>query len=758
MALPNWFIKNCLIAALLVTVASPMLARHIVGGDVTYRCLDDLGASVQYEVTLIMYRDGSDANAAEFDPSIQFGIFRERANSFELVGVEQVSLRSNERIIPQSPSPCLSIPSFDIFRGEYRFTITLRKIPDNYHFVYQRCCRNNTINNIERPGEQGAAFMAILTPAGQQVCSSSPTFDQFPPIVICEGIELTFDHGATDPDGDQTTYQFCSPLTAGGQGGTRAGDGPGAAERCDGVTPAPENCPPPFQPVQFITPQFTAARPLAGNPAVEINPIDGTINGVPELLGQFVVGVCVQEFRNGVLMGEIRRDFQFNVTECPVNVEIALDAPLLAPKSYYIRSCGDENVFINNQSQDINLISQYDWLFPTTAGDLQSADRSPTIGFPGVGQYVGTLILNKQDSICADTAQITVDVFPEVTADYVVDYDTCAVGPVAFTDVSNTGAAGGLVSWEWDFGDGDTSTEPSPIHSFEEPASYQPILAVTDVNNCTDTVAVEFLWAPIPPLVVVQPSAFIGCAPATVTFNNLSEPINELYDIEWTFSDGQTSTDISPSVVFEEPGTFGASVLITSPFGCTLARNYPDWIETRPSPTALFTFDPTEPSIFNPDVQFTDESIDAINWTWRFDDEGFSNMQNPSYTFRDTGIYEVELVVQHISNCTDTLIRLIDISPEVTLFFPNAFTPNNDGLHETFKGVGFTAGITDYEMTIWNRWGEEIFNTNDLSEGWPGTDKRSNKLVPEGVYVYMVTYTGPRGEKAEERGSVSVIR
>lgn len=759
MALPSWLLKNYCIAVLLVIAISPLTARHIVGGDVTYRCLDDLGSTVQYEVTLIMYRDGSDLNAAEFDPSIQFGIFRERSDAFELVAVEQVSLRSNERIIPQSPSPCLSIPSFDIFRGEYRFTITLRKITDNYHFVYQRCCRNNTINNIRNPGEQGAAFTAILTPAGQQVCSSSPTFDEFPPIVICEGIELTFDHGATDPDGDQTTYQFCSPLTAGGQGGTRAGDGPGSAELCDGVTPDPERCAPPFMPVEFIAPQFTAVRPLAGNPAVVINPADGVINGKPEISGQFVVGVCVQEFRNGELMGEIRRDFQFNVTECPVNVEISLDAPLLAPKSYYIRSCGDDNVFINNQSQDVNLISQYDWLFPTTAGDIESNDRSPTLPFPGVGQYVGTLILNKQDSICADTAQITVDVFPEVTADYQVSYDTCVAGPVTFTDASNTGDPGGLVSWQWSFGDGDISTEPNPIHSYAEPAIYSPVLTVTDVNNCIDTVAIDFIWAPIPPLVVVRPSAFIGCVPATVTFTNLSEPINELYDVQWTFTDGQTSDEISPSIVFEEPGFYGASVTITSPFGCTIAETYPaNFIEARPSPVALFTFDPEEPSIFNPDVQFTDESIDAIRWWWRFDDEGFSSEQNPSHTFRDTGVYQVELVVQHPSDCTDTLIRQVDIIPEVTLFFPNAFTPNNDGLHETFKGVGFTGGITGYEMTIWNRWGEEIFSTTDIDEGWPGTDKRSAKLVPEGVYVYMVTYTGPRGDEVEERGSVSVIR
>lgn len=733
-------------------------ARHIVGGDVTYRCLNDLGNEVEYEVTLLMYRDGSDPNAAAFDNQISFGIYAETPTGFTLVREVPVSLRSNQRLNPESPSPCLSIPTFQIFRGEYRFTVRLNKIDLNYWFVYQRCCRNNTISNIQNPGEMGAAFIAKLTPEGQRVCNNSPTFNGFPPIVICEGIELTFDHGTTDLDGDQTTYSFCAPQTAGGQGGTRTGDPAGAAFRCDGVTPNPEDCPPPFAEVQFRAPQFTATRPLAGNPQVIIDPNTGEINGVPQLTGQFVVGVCVQEFRNGQLMGEIRRDFQFNVTECPVNVEVDVDAQLLGPKRYYLRSCGDQDVFINNLSEEASLIAEYDWRFDTDDGPLTSTLRSPIIPFPDTGRYVGTLILNKQDSICADTAIVEVEIFPAVEADFTFNYDTCVAGPVTFTDQSSTGAPGGIVSRRWDFMDGDVSTDTDPIHTYTEPSDYSPTLIVTDINNCSDSVRQNLLWAPIPPLVVVEPSVFLGCAPATVTFNNLSEPVNELYGVEWTFSDGQTSTDISPSVTFLEPGVYGASVRITSPFGCTIAENYPNWIETRPSPTALFSFLPAEPSIFEPDVDFIDESIDANRWTWRFGDGGFSSDQSPSYTYRDTGVFEVDLVVQHPSGCTDTLTRLLDILPEVTLFFPNAFTPNNDGLHETFTGVGFTEGITNYQMTIWNRWGAEIWSSEDISEGWRGTKGDTSELVPEGVYAYKVNYTGPRGERKEERGAVSVIR
>lgn len=745
------------VLVILVSLSYEAGARHIIGGDLTYRCIDDRGREVAYEVTLIMYRDDSDANAADFDPTINLGIY-EFVNGQWIYRVDvSTVLRSDDRILPVSPSPCLSVPTFNIFRGEYRFNITLPKTSNDYMFAYQRCCRNNTISNIIDPGEKGAAFTAILTPEGQQTCNSSAVFDDFPPIVICEGRQLTFDHGATDPEGDQLVYSFCAPLTAGGTAGTNPNDDRSRQFDCDGVTPDPTRCLPPYAEVEFRTPDYTETLPLAGNPVVAINPTTGVITGRPELIGQFVVGVCVQEFRNGQLIGEIRRDFQFNVAECPVNVQVDLDAELRAPKQYYIRSCGSETVSIDNLSQDIALISTYDWEFATIDGPLTSNERSPTITFPGVGNYPGFIILNRADSLCADTAAIVIDIFPEVVADFDFTYDTCIVGPVSFIDGSTTGAAM-LTAREWDFGDGEGSDVQSPIHSYTEPASYTATLLVTDVNNCQDRVSREFVWAPLPPIVVVQPSVFVGCAPGEVRFDNLSEPVNELYDIEWDFGNGTTSSAVSPVAFYDEAGTYDVSVRITSPFGCSISEFYRDWITLRESPEARFVFDPSAPSIFNPDVQFIDQSIDAQRWTWRFGQEGFSSQQNPMYTFRDTGTYEVVLVVQHPSGCTDTMIQIIDIEPKATLFFPNAFTPNGDGSNETFVGVGFVEGISDYEMTIWNRWGEQIYQGDDPTTGWRGDVDGSTKLAQEGVYVYLVTYSGPRGEPVTERGSITLVR
>ena len=733
-------------------------ARHIIGGDITYRCVRDLGSRVEYEVILTMYRDDSDPNASDFDNQIAFGIFRGFDGNWQPAGAENVRLESEQRVIPVSPSPCLTIPSFNIWRGVYRFNITLQKIDENYMFAYQRCCRNNTISNILDPGDQGAAFFAILTAAGQRVCNNSPVFNDFPPIVICANFDVNFDHGANDAESDQLSYSFCAPKSAGGQGGTRQGDPPGAAEACDGVTPNPNNCGPNlFRDVTFRTPLFTAANPLSGSPVVSIDNQTGLISGKPNLTGQYVVGVCVQEFRNGELMGEIRRDFQFNVENCTVNVQVDIDADLLAPKQWELRSCGESNITINNLSQDERSIFNYDWDFDIAGNQVVSTVRNPTIDFGGEGTYQGRLILNKNDTICADTGFITVRVFPPTEADFTLDYDTCIAGPVTFTDLSTTGSTG-ITDWDWSFGDDDMSVVQNPIHSYQRPGEFTTQLVVTDVNNCQDSLEQTFLWAPVPPLVVVEPSTFIGCAPSFVSFNNLSSPIDNTYDIRWTLGDGTTSDEISPTHFYENPGVYDVSVEITSPFGCSIAKNYPNWITLRQKPEADFVFDPENPSVFNPTVSFTDQSVDAIRWLWDFDGQDFSNIQNPTYTFPDTGIFDIQLVVTHPSGCTDTATTRVDILPVVTLFFPNAFTPNSDGLNEKFVGVGYKVGIRNYLLQIWNRWGEKIFESTDPDEGWNGTFENNGGNVQEGVYVYTVRYVTPRGESLEEKGRVNVIR
>ncbi|MEO1627048.1 MAG: PKD domain-containing protein, partial [Bacteroidota bacterium] len=381
---------------------------------------------------------------------------------------------------------------------------------------------------------------------------------------------------------------------------------------------------------------------------------------------------------------------------------------------------------------------------------------SPTITFPDTGQYQGVLVLNPGLQ-CGDTANIFVRVFPAAIADFEFTYDTCVAGPVSFTSLSSS-EAGSLVSHAWEFNGGGTSDQINPNHLFPAPGNNPVSLTVTNEFGCENTITKIVEWFPAPPLVVVEPSIFDGCSPQFVFFNNLSFPIDSTYDIVWDLGDGNISNDISPRHVYEEPGVYDVSLTITSPIGCSISDSWDNWIRVRPSPTAGFTFAPDMPSNFNPEVSFFDESIDAVSWEWDFDGDGISFEQNPIFSFPDTGRQVVRQIVTHPSGCKDTLIRFIDVEPQVRYFLPNAFTPNFDSVNDEFRGGGIFEGMTDFKMNIWNRWGELVFESINPSIGWNGRKLNNGEMSPVGVYTVVVQYRNPRGVLINLQGVATLIR
>ncbi|MEM6967198.1 MAG: gliding motility-associated C-terminal domain-containing protein, partial [Bacteroidota bacterium] len=265
-------------------------------------------------------------------------------------------------------------------------------------------------------------------------------------------------------------------------------------------------------------------------------------------------------------------------------------------------------------------------------------------------------------------------------------------------------------------------------------------------------------WLPVPPLIIIEPSSFTGCAPVDIFFNNLSTPIDDTYTIEWDFGDGGFGDAISPDYTYQEPGTYDINVGITSPIGCFTERFFPSLIKVDSFPVADFTFGPDRITNFEPEVNFFDNSIRDVQWKWNFNDEGFSFQENPSFIFADTGQQVVELVVFTEAGCTDTIQKVVDVIPEVRYFLPNAFTPNDDTVNDEFKAVGFYRGMKDYKFAIWNRWGELVFETSDPDEGWDGRTQNGNVKMPAGVYVCLVSYRTPRGVPQEVQGYITLIK
>lgn len=726
---------------------------HIIGGDIYYECL----GNDQYRITMKVYRDCFSSGAAFDDPAFMTIYSGNNLNINNPYADLEVPLSSQSGIPPDLDNPCLIPPSnVCVEEGIYSTVVTLPFNQAGYHISYQRCCRNTTINNITTPDDVGATYTIFISGQSLTECNSSPEFNEFPPIVICANEPIDFDHSATDPEGDELTYRLCAPLIGGGVLGVDPNDPAGSQNWPNGVVPNPAT-PPPYNNVNYVVGPFSFAQPLGFAANMQINGTTGFLTGIPVNVGQFVVGICVEERRNGVLLSTIRRDFQFNVTNCERTIlaDIREDF-MIGPKEFVINSCGTNTVVFDNQSTQAQFIDGYYWEFDLENGtSATSLLENPTITFPGIGEYQGILVVNPNSPNCSDTADIFVNVFPDITSQFSFSFDPCDPSPITYTDESFTGG-GFITNWDWDFGEGGTSTEQNPTYLFTEAGSWPVSLTVTDDNNCIETLTQTVDWFP-ESTILIAPEEDRGCSPFTVTIQNNSFPLDG-YTTTWDLGDGTSSSEASPTHTYEEPGTYTVSIRIESPIGCVSEQTFPDLITVDPSPNAVFTCTPDDPSIFKPEVTFIDQSTDANVWLWDFGTGATSNATNPTYTFPDTGIFEVDLIVTHISGCQDSTSKLVDIEPKFTYFLPNAFTPNFDETNDVFRGEGIFYGIEVFEMTIWNRWGELVFKTNNPNEAWNGRKNNTGRMSPAGVYVYLVNITGARNKSFEYKGFATIVR
>lgn len=750
--------RTILCAACLLLGVDRLSAAHIIGGEVTYECLgwangDPSSGQRTYQFYMNIYRD-CQGGGANFDSSpggsfpATVTIFRE--SQVSPVTVLSLAAPARNFVDPALGNPCVIVPpNVCVQQGVYTFPpINLPVLDESYYISYQRCCRNNTISNIIAPEASGATYFMELTAAAQSVCNNSPTFNFFPPPVVCANEPLRFDHSATDADGDQLVYELCAPFLGGGLNFNN----PTAT---NGLAPDPESRPP-YDPVNFLPPLYSPLQPLGPEAGLSIDINTGLITGMPNAIGQFVVGVCVSEFRNGELLSVVRRDFQFNVTNCPVTVEVNLPETNALGADLYVTQCADREVFILNESIDQAFIEDYRWEFDLGGGrDTVISTWNAALNFPEYGTFEGRLILNPNQE-CSDTANLVIELFPDVEADFSAAYDTCVAGPVQFSEAVVSQVP--IANYAWSFGAGAGSPDPNPQHKYATPGTKQVSLRVIDANGCRDSVQQTVSYFPAPAVILVAPSQAVACPPAAIVFDNLSEPVNANYVTEWDFGDGNLSAELSPTHIYGEAGTYDVSVQITSPIGCMTDTVFEQLILIEPGPVADFAYSPESPDNFNAEVSFTDFSERAERWSWQFEGRFLSAQQNPMHAFRDTGLQEVRLVITHPLGCRDTAVQFVDVQPKATFFLPNAFSPNDDGINEVYKGKGFLRGVTGFQLSIWNRWGEVVFETEDPEEGWNGRFSNAGKPAPQGVYYARVNYRSPRGEPVELKGVVTLIR
>ncbi len=691
--------RRCLIVLVCLLGALSGKAAHIIGGEITYTCLGEgaIPNTRDYEFRMIVYRDcsrdGEPGVAAFFDNPATIGIHRRITDTdYEFVETLMVNVDFEEFVNDIEPNPCLILPpGLCVRRAEYTWTVTnLPVISNDYLISYQRCCRNNTIANIANPLFAGAAFSTRITPLGQRECNSSPVFNDFPPTVICANFPYSYDHSATDADGDVLVYRYCQIEAAGSR------DGP-----ICGTVPDPANCLPPYRPILFEEPTYTFDQPMAGNPVVLIDSMTGEISGTPEIIGQFVVGVCVEEYRNGVLIGETKRDFQFNVALCEPVVDARIDGVDAGDDLYIVTSCGSRQVDIVNESIQEEFISEYYWELEYPDGTIVTFDsKDVSLDLPEEGEYNGIMAINPGTD-CADTANVRIVVTDTISADFSLAFDTCSAGLVNFLDRSETGG-NSIETWAWDFGDGTRDSGQIVRYAYPDPGNYVIELTIIDSAGCSSTHFDRIEYFPVPSVLDVEVSASDGCSPLLVQFINRSEPLDDDYLVQWDFGDGSTAEGNRVQHFYIEEGQYQVNLIITSPTGCTDTLQVPTTIEVDGSPQLDFetSYDSCQyGSIDFINLSVADNPIDQIQWD--FGDGNQSTDRDPSHTYDEPGRYTLSLMIEDVLGCASELMREID-------YFP--IPANVSGVIDSFFGCppfeitfqNTTSPINDEYQILWD--------------------------------------------------------
>ncbi|MBX2927480.1 MAG: PKD domain-containing protein [Saprospiraceae bacterium] len=659
--LPSTILRAGITLLLALTFLPGLYATHIVGGQIGYRWISGTQFNNTYEIILDVYRDCSNPANEPFDDPAWIGIYN---GNNEYVTRIQIPFTSADTLDAILFDDCLSVPDYVcVARTQYRGTVTLSSNPagGSYRISYVRCCRNETITNIENPLDAGAVFDIVLTQAAIQRQNSSPQFRSWPPIFICVNNPILYDHSAIDTFevagvSDSIVYSLCTPLS----GGT-----------ITTPRPIPNSTEPLTNPANFssvvwkapvydvfnmlgsmgdttIVTSSCASNDTIISDSLRIHPGTGLLTGTPTIQGQFVVGVCVQEYdRNtGVLLSSTRRDFQYNVGQCN-EATASFDAPEV--------QCDDLTVQFTSTSTNAD---DFIWYFDFPASTPSSTEQNPLYTFPDTGIYTVTLVAEPLstcvDTFCQQIYLTTSTLLADYRAD-VFDCDTFAILQLQDLSVDTSVM---ITSRKWTvIYNGDTLISTLPNPSFNVPLGVTGTIRfeVTNANACTSVFDTTFTSGLDNPGGFIRADLF-ACAGDTLSLNPDTDP-NIGFDYLWSPSIGllDPANSVNPRIVAAGPAVY--TVTITAPGGvCEIIRT----VTVNSSPLPMLDFE----AVADCDgltINFNNTSTGASVYEWSFGDPlnpgAGSTLPNPSYTYSDVGTYLVTLKVPDTELCRDSITR-----------------------------------------------------------------------------------------------------
>ena len=724
--LPTIIMKMMVLVMIIMTTPSILSATHIVGGSISYACL----GNDQYEVTLVIRRDCLlGADNAPFDDPASVGIFNSAGDLVTELGVNgelRLPFRGDEVLNNEIEQICFANQaSICVHITEYSAIVTLPNNGETYTLSHQRCCRNTSLNNVAVPLDAGMTLFTEINPVSMNLCNSSPVFNLRPDIFVCVGEEINFDGSATDPDGDLLVYSICTPF-----------DG---ASRAD-PRPQPPAAPP-YSNIEWVE-GFGIDNLVGGQPIAQ-NGQNAALTGVPAFIGQYLIGLCVEEYRDGVLLSTSHREFQYNVVNC--NNEIIADFDINQS------DCGLENIqFINNsQSTD-----EYTWFFDYPSEDpaFLSNEESPIFSYSEAGTYSVRLVAKNTEVNCESIIEKQITILdgtssqPFSTTILSCDGDQVTVRLTDMTLVETTQRVwsisvngqeitGAAQNIEFSATQGDIITARLTIEGatgcqidveqlvdvdFGKAVKYQ-----ANFNRCTDqNIEIEF---------IDDSSVIGGMVPA---------------DVQWTFlKDGQspiTASGLTTTQTFSQNDVILVTQTVSYSNGCQAVNQQMldlDLGKLVSFETDLIQCYPGRRNMARVAFISTGESLPidnlANNWEWTVvngtEEFTFSGESTIELDLDFTNPVRVGLTTSFTNGCSANAERMITLNElllaDVSIM--SSFTPEScEGDEVTVTFSNETPQIDDWVSTI-------------IQKAWSITG-------PSGEFTNAgnrITYSGTRGEK-----------
>jgi gliding motility-associated-like protein len=395
------------------------------------------------------------------------------------------------------------------------------------------------------------------------------------------------------------------------------------------------------------------------------------------------------------------------------------------------------------------------WLFDDATNNASKDVNAKTFSSPYSHKII--LTVNSKHG-CTDTTQRFVHLEkPNSTQVQLTENDSQCLKGNRFS-FSSTSSDPAVIhsSHKWEFGDGSTSSTNPASHKYISDGKLKILLETLSANGCRDTAYFDVVVHPQP---VSSFTSNDPCFADSVVFTNTSGiSSGSITNSHWDFGDGATSTLVSPFRYYAIPKKYDITLVSTSGYGCrdTLLKKDGAWL--REKPDARFGFKRLADKEFEVSVlQFQNlSSSDVKTFHWNFGNGNTSSESDPLAEMRDSSTKTISLIVTNNDGCTDTFsMKTGSLISDFVFFLPNAFSPDGNEKNEVYKPIG-TPYVFSYEMAIFNMWGEKMFETKDITQGWDGRYK--GEICPQGVYIVRVYLVPLRGDLQHHELTMTLLR